>query len=65
MAVAGRDGWATKTVVLTPEVKARLEGHRGYPREPLWSVVGRLLDEHDSRSTEHPGTLIRAEGAST
>ena len=43
----GKAEWATKTVALTPEVKVRLERLRAYPREPLWSVLSRLLIEHD------------------
>ncbi len=61
----GREAWATKTIVLTASVKSRLEGRRAYPGEPLWSVVERLLDEHDTRAVGQPGPLVGAEGAST
>ncbi len=49
MATYGGEEVADKTVALRPDVKRRLESARSYPREPFWSVINRLLDEHDSR----------------
>ncbi len=32
---------------LLPEDMPRIEAMKVHPREPIWSVVHRLLDEHD------------------
>ena len=57
MPAEGREEWATKNVVFPPTVKARLEAARAYPKEALWRVTERLLDEHDSLRDRTPAAV--------
>ena len=36
-----------------PETKRRIEKLRIIPEEPVWRVLTRLLDEHESHLSEH------------
>lgn len=49
------------SVSLHPETLGRLRGIRQYDEEPLWKVVSRLLDEHDSRQTSPGPTEVAPE----
>lgn len=63
MATYGSDERADQTIALRAPVKKRLEAARSYPREPFWSIVSRLLDEHEtlhSKPSEPPREALPA-----